>query len=307
MRGVPHVWGLMPVVLASVIACQAAPAGPPAGTVVALTRSGARNGQASWSADSRLIAFVSNRERGWQIWTMAADSSEPTRITNAGAPVGWPAWSDDDRALLYYEGGDEGYRLLRVERDTRQAAPLDGGPDHDAFRPSPSPDGRALLYDAVDPSVGNHELYRRDLATGTVTRLTDDAGYDSDARWSPDGRQVVFHSDRGAPTLQTQVFVMPSSGGEVRQLTIGPDINGYPSWSPSGACIVFTSERGTDRDIWLMDANGGRKRRLTTHSGFDGDPVWHPLGHAILFSTDRFGGQELALLTLGEDDVNRCG
>jgi TolB protein len=100
---------------------------------------------------------------------------------------------------------------------------------------------------------------------------------------------------------------MPSRGGEVRQLTIGPDVNGYPAWSPSGACIVYTSERGADRDVWLMDASGGRKRRLTTYSGFDGDPVWHPLGHAILFSTDRFGGQELAMLTLGEEDVSHCG
>jgi TolB protein len=294
-------------VLASLTACHSASAPAPAGTVVALTHSGARNGQAAWSSSGRMVAFVSNRERGWQIWTMAADGSEQSRVTEAVAPVGWPTWSDDDRALIYYEGGDDGYRLMRVQRDSGQAAPLDGGPDYNAFRPSPSPDGRALLFDAVDPSVGNHDIYLQDRATGTITRLTENAGYDSDARWSPDGQWIVFHSDRGASGLQTQVFVMPSRGGEVRQLTIGPDVNGYPAWSPSGACIVYTSERGADRDVWLMDASGGRKRRLTTYSGFDGDPVWHPLGHAILFSTDRFGGQELAMLTLGEEDVSHCG
>ena len=101
-------------------------------------------------------------------------------------------------------------------------------------------------------------------------------------------------------------FVMPADGGEVRQLTTDAAVNGYPSWSPNGRCVVYTSEAADNRDLWLMDVSGAAKRRLTTHPGFDGDPIWHPGGGQLLFSTDRFGGQELALLRLDDDDAGRC-
>lgn len=203
-----------------------------------LTSLGARSGQAFPSQDGRRIAFVSNHEAGWQLWLLGEDGAEPRRLTSEADPVGWPSWSRDGGAIHFYGRRDGRFRLLRLDLETGAVARLDTLA-WEAFRPVLHPAGELLLYDAVDPSTGgDHDIYVRHIATGRVRRLTEDGGYDSDARWSPDGRRIAFHSDRGARPLETQVYVMSSDGTDVRALTRGPALNGYPAWSPNGRCIV---------------------------------------------------------------------
>lgn len=72
----------------------------------------------------------------------------------------------------------------------------------------------------------------RGLEGGGERQLTDDPGYDSDARWSRNGDRIVFHSDRGAGEYHTQVYVMSLERGDPRPVTQGAAVNGYPSWSP---------------------------------------------------------------------------
>ncbi len=274
-------------------------------SVQRFTWSGARNGQAFWSPDGRRIAFVSDRENGWQIWTMLAEGGEAERLTTSAGPVGWPSWSADASGILFYAELADEYALLRLDLETMNVAPL---PDvgFSSFRPLLNNDGRFLLFDGVRPPRRNHDIYVQELETGAIARLTDAHGYDSDARWSPDGESIVFHSDRDSDPGLLQVFTMTADGTEVRQLTVGIPVSAYPSWSPNGQCIVYTSESEGNRDVWLMDRTGGNQRRLTRHPGFDGDPSWHPREGRILFSTDRFGGQELAVLTLGAAATRLC-
>lgn len=286
------------------LACRP-PSPPGEEIVVQLTETGARNGQAAFSPDGERIAFVSNREDGWQVWVMPASGGEAERLTSVAEPAGGPAWLPGPEALLFYARQGGRYRILRLHLESGTTEPF-FDEAFDTFRPRPSPDGRRLLFDGVDPAQGNHEIYVRDLDSGNVAQLTRSPAYDSDARWSPDGEQVVFHSDRGAGELHTQVYLMAADGGEVRALTQGPAVNAYPNWSPNGKCIVYTSELDGNRDLWLMGVSGEGKRRLTFHGGFDGDPVWHPRGGRILFSTDRFGGQELAWLRLERRNRRSC-
>src|SRR5262249_28483951 len=74
---------------------------------------------------------------------------------------------------------------------------------------------------------------------GEPKRLTTAPGADNHPRWSPDGSQIAFASDRGG---STQVWLLPMSGGEARQLTKLPiDISG-PIWSPKGDTLAFAAE-----------------------------------------------------------------
>lgn len=180
-------------------------------------------------------------------------------------------------------------------------------PEGDAFRPVLDADGRRLSFDAVTEGSAGHDIFVRDVATGAVARLSDDPGYDADARWSPAGRRIAFHSDRGSGEFRTQVWVMDADGSNVRRLTEGSAVNGYPAWSPDGNCIAYTSEADGDRDLWLVRADGTGARRLTDRPGFDGDPIWHPDGSRLVFATDRFGGTELAMLHLTEEERGTCG
>ena len=99
--------------------------------------------------------------------------------------------------------------------------------------------------------------------------------------WSPDGRQIVFVSDR---TGDPEVHVMDIAGGPATRLTDAPGRDAHPSFSPDGRQIAFQSPReGQHTNLYLMDANGARQRRITNHSGFAGMPVWSPDGRQLAY------------------------
>lgn len=270
------------------------------GTVTRLTHTDARNGQGFWSPDGERISFVSDRDGSWQVYVMNGDGSGLRRLTRVADPVGWPSWSPDGRWILFYAGQDAGYRIYRVGADGGEPSLVqdDGFAD---FRPSLSPDGRKLLFDrygASDPP--SHDLFVRDLESGELTPVAPHPGYDSDARWSPDGSHIAFHSDRhGSERYDTDVYVVRADGSELRRLT--RQGGSYPAWSPDGSRIVYVAAVDGDRELWLVSADGGSATRLTRAPGDDQDPSWSPDGTAILFSSRRYGtSQELCLLPVDQ-------
>lgn len=77
---------------------------------------------------------------------------------------------------------------------------------------------------------------------------------------SPDGQTIVF-------AYKGDLFVVPATGGQARQLTSNAAWDGTPVWSPSGKKVAFASEREGSMDIYEMTATGEALKRLTTHSG----------------------------------------
>jgi Tol biopolymer transport system component len=141
---------------------------------------------------------------------------------------------------------------------------------------------------------GNPEVYSiRPDGTGE-TRLTNDAGTDQDAVWSPDGKQIAFRSTRDNPL--GEIYVMNADGTEVVRLTNGSGFNGEPSWSKDGRQIVFTSTRDAvnpaiftadDQDLYVMNADGSGVIRLTDNNTNDQSPVFSPDGRSIAFTSER--------------------
>ncbi|MCR5180497.1 MAG: PDZ domain-containing protein [Bacteroidaceae bacterium] len=77
---------------------------------------------------------------------------------------------------------------------------------------------------------------------------------------SPDGQTICF-------AYKGNLFTVPSSGGDARQLTSNAAWDGLPVWSPSGKHIAFASEREGSLDLYIMTAAGDELTRLTTRSG----------------------------------------
>lgn len=77
---------------------------------------------------------------------------------------------------------------------------------------------------------------------------------------SPDGKTICF-------AYKGDLFLVPTTGGQARQLTSNAAWDGDPIWSPSGKQIAFASEREGSLDLYLMKANGESLTRLTTSSG----------------------------------------
>ena len=76
---------------------------------------------------------------------------------------------------------------------------------------------------------------------------------------SPDGKTVAF-------TYKGDIFTVPVSGGQAKQLTTSPAYDNVPLWSPDGKSIVFSSDREGSADIYVMPAEGGTPVRVTTNS-----------------------------------------
>lgn len=107
---------------------------------------------------------------------------------------------------------------------------------------------------------------------------------DSYPMLSPDGKKIVFHSNR---TSYREIFVMYADSSNVIQLTNDKGLNSSPVWSPDGKMIVFASERDGNSEIYVMNADGSGQRRLTNTPGDDSHPHWSPDGKRIIFNSAR--------------------
>jgi TolB protein len=130
-----------------------------------------------------------------------------------------------------------------------------------------------------------------------VVRLTQMRGYDGGPFFSPDGKRLVYRSDRQGNDL-LQIFVadlVRDRSGRItglkreRQLTRDQNVNWGPYWHPDGKHIIYaTSIHGHQNyELYLMRADGSRKTRITFAEGFDGLPVFSPDGKYLMWSSKR--------------------
>lgn len=102
---------------------------------------------------------------------------------------------------------------------------------------------------------------------------------------SPDGKQVVFQSNR---TGSNQIFIMDLEDGRPRQLTDFPGGAETPAFSPDGQHIVFDVYLGEDNnDVFTIRPDGSGLQQLTDSPGYDGHPHWSADGRRIVFNSDR--------------------
>ena len=131
------------------------------------------------------------------------------------------------------------------------------------------------------------------LAAQELQQLTSGASVDYHPVFSPSGDQILFTSRDGR---SVGMYLIPSRGGERKQIPLSPDIQGdfYTDWSPDGQSIVF--DRRVDDgpgDIYLLRLESGELERLTDYPGMDGHPSFSPTGDRIVFTSLRDGNLDI--------------
>ncbi|HEY9384663.1 MAG TPA: amidohydrolase family protein [Gemmatimonadales bacterium] len=148
-----------------------------------------------------------------------------------------------------------------------------------------SPDGQTIVFDLLG------DLYTLPIAGGKATRLTSGIAHDMQPRFSPDGKRVVFVSDRSG---DDNLWILSLDGKDTLQLTKGVD-NDYlaPEWTPDGNYVV--AGKGTPfsgNKLWLFNVHGGHGLQLTGTIATtlrQTGPAFGPDGRYIWFE-QRLGG-----------------
>ena len=136
---------------------------------------------------------------------------------------------------------------------------------------------------------GGHEIYTMNSDGANPKRITHDPTSALSPTWSPNGRQIAFHSTRGSQVMrESNIWVIEADGTDIRQLTHHPEDDNYPDWSPDSLQIAFDSDRLSKEgewpttEIYVIDADGGNIKQVTD-LGFASRPRWSPDGEWILF------------------------
>jgi Tol biopolymer transport system component len=140
-----------------------------------------------------------------------------------------------------------------------------------------SPDGGTIVFELLG------DLYTMPIAGGTATRITSGPAYDMQPRYSPDGRQLVFISDRNG---SENVWVANTDGSEARALTTTErDSYMSPIWTPDGTYVIAV--KGSQ--LWLYHRDGGSGLQMTGRRR-EGAPATPGASAAPAILGPAFGG-----------------
>jgi Tol biopolymer transport system component len=204
-----------------------------------------------------------------------------------------------------YEGGpDPIYKIKLVRPDGSGLSTLYRAKQGQVLsNAAVSPRGTGVAYaKGGGERAKNTEIYKINIRSKTITRITNNAVFDGNPAWSPSGGRIAFERRRTIDGVtDTDIFVRRSDGtGKPVHLTKTPNIDEYaPAWSPNGKEIAFHTRGATQneaRDIVVMNLDS-RQRRNLTNDGYalldesPNSPNWSPDGSRIVFdsSEDSYG------------------
>jgi len=178
------------------------------GDITRVTKGYARDTAPAWSPDGKWIAYISDQSGQDEIWVATPDGKEAKKLTSAATEKGGLEWAPDSKSLAYTASDKKLYVLSLATGQSMAVASGEVGRPQD---PEYSPDGKWIAYTKADRDLrpGAHIV----AATGgTEHRITDDGLFaSSSARWTPDGRKLIFlggYVQGGSATLRQNVAAL---------------------------------------------------------------------------------------------------
>jgi len=108
----------------------------------------------------------------------------------------------------------------------------------------------------------------------------------SEVQLSPDGSSILYVvsvADFKENAYNTDIWKIPSSGGEPIQMTTSPKRDYHPRWSPDGSMVAFLSNRDEKSQIWLISPFAGEAYKLTDSKTGVSTFAWSPCGKKIAY------------------------
>ena len=147
------------------------------------------------------------------------------------------------------------------------------------------PSSSTIAFNRVSVRAGQPEIFVAASDGSDEHALLANPDIDYDATWSPDGKSIVFTSERNG---SADLFQVNPDGSGLKALTRDPAYDDQAAFSPDGQKLVFVSTReGGTANLWILDLTSLRTQRLTSGVGGDFRPSWSPDGKWIAFSSGR--------------------
>ncbi|TWT52512.1 translocation protein TolB [Rubripirellula amarantea] len=268
-----------------------------------ITFEGRRAGEGYFSSDGNRMVFQSERDAAnpfYQIYLSDLQTGDIERVSTG----------DGKTTCAWIHPSGDRILFASTHEDTEAIAK-----QNEEIELRESGKQRRYAWD-YDPSF---ELYAKDMADGSLTRLTNARGYDAEASYSPDGKQIVFASNREAysreltdrekklfevdPAFMIDLYIMNADGSDVRRLTDEPGYDGGPFFSADGSRICWRrfAENGATAEVYSMKTDGTDVTRLTDIGAMSWAPYFHPSGEYLIFTTNKHGFANFELYLVRAD------
>ncbi len=205
--------------------------------------------QPRWSPDGQTLAFLSNRgnEEQAQLYLIPVDGGEARALTDLQGSFAAYEWSPDGTKLAVQFRKKDADALEREKDESKKKL---GISSRRITRTDYKFDGAGYL-----PQERWH-VWVIDAESGEATQLTDGDKDETEPRWTPDGRHILFVSNRSEqPDMDldaTELYLIPATGGDMRQVETRPGRKFSPVFSPDGAHVAYLGRDKPGR--WYQNA-----------------------------------------------------
>ncbi len=234
-----------------------------------------------------------DNKRQTKLCVMDQDGANYQCLTDGSSLVMSPRFNPTLQKIIYMSYANGMPRLYFLDMPTGQQTIIG---DFEGLNSTPrfNAQGSKVAMTLTAGHEGNPEIYEMDMTSRALKRLTFWRGIDTSPSYSPDGKQIVFNSDRGG---QPALYIMDSNGANARRLTYNEGRYYAPAWSPRGDLIAFVVQRAGVFHIGVIDPNG-QEERLLTDSYMDDSPTWAPNGRVLVFSRQQSRSDRTRIMTI---------
>ena len=233
------------------------------------------------------IAFVSDRDGQFDIYTMDDAGGNLARLTTTADREDFPVWSPGGTRLAFAAGPFNEQNIFVMRADGSGVTQLTDAPGRD-FEPAWSPDGTKILFASDRGRAADSAQVYVMNADGSGEALLVSAPAGGTARspvWSPDGDRIAY-AWNDAGTVGDTMFVAAPDGASAKAvpgMPAGLQGLGELDWSPDGSRIVFVGAESASIELYVVEPGGGAVTPLTEEASA-GAPAWSPDGQRIAFT-----------------------
>jgi len=254
----------------------------------------------AWRPDGSAIAFIAKREadRVAQVWMVSADGGSPKRLTSSETEVNVFRWSPDGKTLCYVAATPKssrekalakaGYDFVLFEEDLRHRnlylleVDVEGNAgavtqltnEATVWTFEFAPDGATVAVAVSEKNLVDHEymfqkIYLLTISSKTRKQITNNPGKLGNYAFSPDGKHLAYNAAISRNDHKaSQVFVISTSGGEARNLTI-PKFRGHVSWVGwrDNGTVLYRCGEGVQTTLSAVKVGGGDRQVLLNSQG----------------------------------------